>query len=96
MGFALSEITELLELRDGSNRSCRSMRDHLAARIEDVRHRIELLRAMRGDLEDALARCDQQLEGGGGPCPVIHELGSRSVATLDLQEGRTAGPGGQR
>ena len=83
MGFTLSEITELLELRDGSDRSYRSMRDHLAARLEEVRHRIGLLRAMCADLEDALQRCDRQLERGGGTCPVVEELGSRSAAALD-------------
>lgn len=86
MGFSLGEIEELLELRDGSDRSCGAMRQHLEAKLERVRHRIELLQAMEQDLEDAVARCDEELRlRGGRRCPVLLELGARSLAAMQLR-----------
>lgn len=77
MGFALGEIHELLDLRQGKGDSCEAMRDRLAGKLDAVRKKIKLLRMLEKDLASGVKRCDEQIrEGHGHECPVLEELGS--------------------
>lgn len=76
MGFSLAEILELLQLKDGGEARCVDVRARLQAKLAAVEDRRRLLDVFAGQLEDAIARCDQQLAGADQHCcPVLDDLG---------------------
>jgi len=77
MGFSLREIEELLELRQGKGDSCQEMRGRLGTKLDDVRHKIKLLRKLEEDLAAGVRRCEEQIrKGRQDECPVLDELGA--------------------
>ncbi|HYD44899.1 MAG TPA: MerR family transcriptional regulator [Phenylobacterium sp.] len=69
-GFTLAEISELLELDAGTDRS--RARELANARIEALNAKITELEGAR----DALQRLAQACGGGGsGPCPILKSFG---------------------
>ena len=76
MGFALREIEDLLEIRQGKGSNCAAMRDRLAEKLDGVRRKIKLLRVLEKDLAAGVARCDEQLRHGRNECPVLDEFGA--------------------
>jgi MerR family mercuric resistance operon transcriptional regulator len=70
MGFALSDIENLLRLRSG--RSCHTTRELAAAKLEAVDERIGELRRLRRELANLVAECDRN--SGKEECPIIERL----------------------
>ena len=70
MGFALSEIENLLKLR--ARRSCRATRELAQAKLNIVTARIRELRHLRKELVVLIANCDSNTEDTR--CPLIDRL----------------------
>jgi MerR family mercuric resistance operon transcriptional regulator len=72
MGFTLSEIESLLELRD--RRSCDTTRELAVAKLEAIVTRIQELRKLRKELAGLVAECN--VTGDDSNCPIIERLAS--------------------
>jgi len=68
-GFTLQEIKELFELRALPGEQVAEVRKQLAAKLEDIRRRIEELQTLEG----TLVKIDEGLKKKKttGPCPVL-------------------------
>lgn len=72
LGFTLSEIRELLDLRVNEEADCAEIRKEAQKKYRDVTDKIETLRRIRSTLEDLIASC----KGGGptGECSILEAL----------------------
>lgn len=70
LGFTLDEIATLLDLADGRNR--RAVRAVTAARLEQIRGKLDDLSRMQRSLDALLAHCIAT--GEVYPCPIIDAL----------------------
>lgn len=73
LGFTLTEIEELISLRDGSGRRRTDVRSLAEAKIRDIDQKLSRLRAMRSALEGLVESC----ACGGRPrpsCPILEAL----------------------
>ena len=68
LGFTLREITELLNLGDGSCAETRAIAEH---RLTDIETRIRDLESMRATLGKLIRTCRA---GNQPPCPIIASL----------------------
>lgn len=75
MGFTLSEVESLLELRE--RRSCEATRELAVAKLEVIDARIQALRKLRKELTGLVAECD--LTADDSDCPIIECLASNRV-----------------
>lgn len=57
IGFSLKEARELLALRADPRADCAAVRDQAAAKLEEVRRKIEQLREIGAALETLIAAC---------------------------------------
>ncbi len=72
LGFSLSEVRGLLELRSGTDTHCEDVREQLEAKVIDIRERIADLRHMEralGEFARTCATADPQ-----GDCPILDAL----------------------
>jgi DNA-binding transcriptional MerR regulator len=78
LGFSLSEIRELLILRNEETGSCSHMRDLLQSKVAVVKNKIAQLRTLELELAGRLRTCEHQLTQKGdahpGGCPVLAEI----------------------
>jgi MerR family mercuric resistance operon transcriptional regulator len=72
VGFSLSEIHALLELR--SRKSCRKTRALAAAKLDFVEQRLRDLRRLKIELTQWIAACDAN--GEDSSCPALERLAS--------------------
>ena len=72
MGFALSEVESLLNLR--ARRSCHTTRELAVAKLHSVDTRIRELRLLRKELASLVAECDVNIDDSN--CPIIDRLAS--------------------
>jgi MerR family mercuric resistance operon transcriptional regulator len=72
LGFTLTEIRELLDLRIDRKATCADVRERAEAKIVDVEERIRTLRAMKR----ALTRLSDACSGRGpvSECPILDGL----------------------
>ena len=70
LGFTLDEIATLLDLADGRNRH--AVRAVTAARLEQIRRKLDDLSRMQRSLDGLLAHCIAT--GDVYPCPIIEAL----------------------
>jgi MerR family mercuric resistance operon transcriptional regulator len=70
MGFTLTEIRSLLELR--AHKSCHATRELAAPKLEKVDHKIRELRQLRRELAELIAHCDANREDSS--CPAIEHI----------------------
>jgi len=70
LGFSLDEITELLKLEDGSNRS--SIRRIAADRLSQIEQKLSDLRRMQKALKHLVGECEHTSKSL--PCPIIATL----------------------
>lgn len=69
LGFTLTEIEELIALRDGNGRRRTEVRDLAEARMRDIDEKVTQLQAMRIALSTLVDSCAC---GGGRPtCPIL-------------------------
>lgn len=72
LGFTLTEIEDLLRLRDDQDRACAEVRSAAEAKIEDIEQKIRHLRAMKRALGVLVATC--ATEGSPRHCPILEAL----------------------
>ena len=73
LGFTLSEIQELLELRGGAETTCSQIKEMAADKREAVEAKMQDLERIR----DALDRLSEACEGGDAPtsdCPLLEVM----------------------
>ncbi len=72
LGFTLSEIEELLDLRVEDPHQCSAVEARTGRKLEEVQRKIGELRRMEEVLYDLLAACrdGNRMEG----CPILHAL----------------------
>ena len=72
LGFTLSEIKELLELRVDEETSCSEIKEEAQQKYKDVTQKIKDLRQIQDTLVDLIDSCSE-----GGPidnCPILKAL----------------------
>ena len=72
LGFSLSEIRELLNLRLSEQTSCAHVRERAEAKIADIQERIRSLKRMGRALAKLAAACNQR--HSNQPCPILEYL----------------------
>jgi Hg(II)-responsive transcriptional regulator len=72
LGFTLSEIRELLAIRDSSEATCDDVREQAVEKMRDIDAKIRSLKAMRKALSTLVDRCPGQ--GSVAACPIIEAL----------------------
>lgn len=73
LGFRLDEIGELLILAEAEEAGAHDVRELTAAKLEDVKRRIEKLQRMADSLSDLLHRC-QGDKVSRAHCPILQAL----------------------
>lgn len=77
LGFSLSEIRELMELREHKAESCDAVRQLLQAKLGITRAKLQHLRTLEAELVADLQKCDEELRRRRrhAPCfcPVLEE-----------------------
>jgi DNA-binding transcriptional MerR regulator len=71
LGFTLSEIRGLLELRGSRLQPCAPMRRRLQEKLADVQLKLADLRKLERELLLALRSCDKELRKRHARCPVL-------------------------
>lgn len=72
MGFTLSEIKELLELRIDEDTTCSEIKSEAQEKYQDVVEKIEDLQRIKNTLVDLIDSCAG--EGPKGDCPILKAL----------------------
>ncbi len=73
LGFQLSEIRSLLNLRGSRLQPCAPVRLGLQAKLADVRRKLADLRKLEHELRLALRRCDKEVRKQNPHCPILTE-----------------------
>jgi MerR family mercuric resistance operon transcriptional regulator len=73
LGFQLSEIRSLLNLRGSRLQPCAPVRRGLQAKLADVRRKLADLRKLEHELRLALRRCDKEVRKQNPHCPILTE-----------------------
>ena len=71
LGFKLSEIRGLLNLRGCRMQPCAPVRRRLQTRLVDVRQKLENLQKLERELQLALRSCDKELRKQDAHCPIL-------------------------
>lgn len=71
LGFALSEIRELLELSSISHSSCDHIYRQAVAKIADIESKIRSLQQMKWSLRKLVERC--RGKASSDDCPLVHK-----------------------
>jgi len=75
LGFTLGEIRGLLNLRGSKLQPCAPVRRRLAAKLADVRRKLDDLRSLEHELRLALRSCDKELRKRNAHCPILRNAG---------------------
>jgi DNA-binding transcriptional MerR regulator len=75
MGFSLSEIAQLLAMRDNPQRARESVRKLTAAKLDEVETRLEELTLLRNEMRLLLNLC----RGAKAGCPIIETMERNST-----------------
>jgi DNA-binding transcriptional MerR regulator len=73
LGFKLSEIRSLLNLRGSRLQPCAPVRRKLQEKLADVRQKLADLQKLEGELQVALRSCDKELRKQNAHCPILRE-----------------------
>jgi MerR family copper efflux transcriptional regulator len=73
LGFKLSEIRSLLNLRGSRLQPCAPVRRKLQEKLADVRQKLAHLQKLEGELRVALRSCDEELRKRPAHCPILRE-----------------------
>jgi MerR family copper efflux transcriptional regulator len=81
LGFKLSEIRGLLNLRGNRLQPCAPVRRRLEEKLSDVQQKLANLHKLERELRLALRSCNRELSKRSAPCPILREKkhGNRSV-----------------
>lgn len=83
LGFTLSEIKELLELRMDEDTTCSEIRDEAQKKYRDVIQKIEDLQRIEATLVDLIDSCAD--DGPKGKCPILDALEGESETGRELR-----------
>ncbi len=73
LGFKLSEIRNLLNLRGTPLQPCAPVRRRLQEKLADVQRKLADLQKLEGELRLALRSCDKELRKRRAHCPILRE-----------------------
>jgi MerR family transcriptional regulator, copper efflux regulator len=73
LGFKLSEIRSLLNLRGSRLQPCAPVRRKLQEKLADVRQKLADLQGLEGELQVASRSCDRELRKSSAHCPILGE-----------------------
>ena len=88
LGFSLSEVQDLLGLRETAGAKSVRVRRVAEAKLEEIDHKIRDLEAMKQSLTELLCACDGKKSVAS--CPIIASL-SGSPPLLDNDQARESG-----
>lgn len=71
LGFKLSEIRGLIDLRGTRLQPCSPVRRRLQEKLADVRHKLADLQRIERELRLALRSCDRELRKQNAHCPIL-------------------------
>jgi DNA-binding transcriptional MerR regulator len=81
LGFSLTEVRELVDLRTRKIDACESVRLLLKGKLSDVRAKVRELEALESELIADLQKCNQELKRrrrhAAAACPVLEVEGVR-------------------
>lgn len=83
LGFTLSEIKELLELRMDEDTTCSEIKTEAEEKYRDVESKIQDLRRIKETLIDLIDSCSG--EGPKGDCPILGALEGESETGKTLR-----------
>lgn len=84
LGFTLSEIKELLELRLDEDTSCSEIKEEARQKYQDVTQKINDLQQIQDTLVGLIDSCS---EGGPkGDCPILNALEGKNETGKQLRE----------
>ena len=84
LGFTLSEIKELLELRMDEDTPCSEIKQEAQQKYRDVVDKIDDLTRIKETLVDLIDACDQ--EGPIGECPILEALEGDNLTGKQLRQ----------
>jgi DNA-binding transcriptional MerR regulator len=73
LGFKLSEIRSLLDLRGSGLQPCAAVQRRLQAKLIDVRRKLRDLQKLEHELRSALQSCDKELRKKNAQCPILRD-----------------------
>lgn len=92
LGFKLSEIRSLLNLRSSRLQPCAPVRRRLQEKLAGVRQKLGDLQKLEGELRLALRNCDRELRKRSPHCPILKEkIKKIRKEGLELSKIRAAG-----
>ncbi|HEV2297666.1 MAG TPA: heavy metal-responsive transcriptional regulator [Candidatus Acidoferrales bacterium] len=77
LGFKLSEIRGLLNLRGNRLQPCAPVRRRLEEKLVDVQRKLADLQKLERELRLALRSCDKELRKRSAHCPILRETDKR-------------------
>jgi DNA-binding transcriptional MerR regulator len=77
LGFTLSEVRELLELRRTHLQPCAPVRRRLEQKVRDVGRKVADLQKLERELRTALRRCNKEMRKRSAHCPLLTEGNQR-------------------
>lgn len=83
LGFTLSEIKELLELRTDENTTCSEVKSEAEEKYRDVVEKIEDLQRIKATLIELIDSCSGS--GPKGECPILDALEGESETGKNLR-----------
>ena len=83
LGFTLSEIKELLELRTDENTTCSEVRTEAEEKYKDVVEKIEDLQRIKTTLVELIDSCSGS--GPKGDCPILEALEGENKTGRELR-----------
>lgn len=78
LGFKLSEIKSLLELRRNPQHPCAPVRKRLEEKLSNVKSKLADLRKLEHELKSALRSCRQEPRKHNGHCPILEETAKKT------------------
>lgn len=73
LGFTLSEIAELLDLRLEPGCTCGDIKNRAEQKAQDIDRKVRDLRRMKRSLNELISACDGK--GNVDGCPILNSLG---------------------
>ncbi len=83
LGFTLSEIRGLLNLRGNRLQPCASVRRQLQDKLAQVQQKLDDLQRLQHELRMALRSCDKELRKGSARCPILRQ--TKKSRTEDIK-----------
>ena len=80
LGFQLSEIRNLVELRRNPLHPCTPVRKRLEEKLANVRNKLAELQRLEYELKSALRSCDNELRKRDPHCPILGETPRKRAA----------------